>query len=100
MVKKLYETKPRDIVSNLFMVLDEKSVESRTVVLISKSSRTLYSQVVDDEVRYDGIDDIVWRKHCIPFEEVAFFWSLILAKPGDEGDDFLQSTAWRSIDGL
>jgi hypothetical protein len=100
MAEQAKKTNPRSIISELFMVLDKKSEEDRKVVLISRSSRTLYTQDENDEVRFDGVDDIIWRRHRIPFEKAASFWLLVSAMPGDDGDEFLQNSTLRSIDGL
>lgn len=91
--------------THLFMVLDKESEEDRKVVLIHETSRALYAMLdyvgTDrEDVRYEGVDDILWRKHRIPFEKAAFFWLLTGGQPSDEGDEFLQSTRIRTIEGL
>jgi hypothetical protein len=99
------ETDSRRTISNLFMVLDKKSEEDRKVVLIHKTSRTVYAMCdnartdIDGPV-YEGADDILWRRHRIPFEKAAFLWLLVMSQPGDEGDEFLQNTTYGTIDGL
>jgi hypothetical protein len=100
MAEQAKKTDPRSIISELFMVLDEKSEEDRKVVLISRSSRTLYTKDENDEVRFDGVDDIIWRRHRIPFEKAASFWLLVMGMFGNDGDEFLQKSTLRSIDGL
>jgi hypothetical protein len=104
LVDKVEKTSPR-IIANLFMVLDKKSEEDRKVVLIDKTSRTVYAMrdnagTDNDDVVYEGADDILWRKHRIPFEKAAFLWLLLMSKPGDEGDEFLENTTYETIDGL
>jgi hypothetical protein len=104
LVDKVEGTSPR-IISNLFMVLDKESEEDRKVVLIHKTSRTVYAMCdnagtdIDGPV-YEGADDILWRKHRIPFDKVAFLWLLVMSQPGDESDEFLQKTTYGTIDGL
>lgn len=100
LVEKIYKTNPRRIISGLFMVLDKKSEEDRKVVLISESSRTLYAADENEEVRYEGVDNVIWRKHRIPFEKAASFWLLVMGMPGNESDEFLQNTTWKTIDRL
>jgi hypothetical protein len=95
----------RRIIAHLILVLDKKSEEDRKVVLIQKTSRTLYAMIQnaendEDGLEYEGAEDILWRKHRIPFEKVAFFWTLVAAQPGDEGDDFLQNTTYETMNGL
>jgi hypothetical protein len=99
------EKSSRSIINNPVLVLDKKSEEDRKVVLIQKTSRTLYAMLEnakndEEDVEYEGADDILGRKHRIPFEKVAFFWTLILGQPADEGDDFLQNTTYGTMDGL
>jgi hypothetical protein len=33
-----------------------------------------------------------WRKHRVPFEKAFDVWSVIITKPGLEGDEFLEET--------
>lgn len=90
----------RRIASTFFMVLDKNSEKDRKVVLICKCSRTLYKVVQDEDVRYDGAEDRIWRKYRIPFEKVAFIYLVFMSKPGDEGDEFLQNTTQEKLEGL
>jgi hypothetical protein len=100
MAEQAETTDPRSIISKLFMVLDKQSEEDRKVVLISQSSRTLYTEDENDAVWFDGVDDIIWRRHRIPFEKAASFWLLVMAMPRNDGDEFLQNSTLRSINGL
>jgi hypothetical protein len=88
----------KGVVAGEFMVLDKKSEEDREVILINKSLRIFYTQ--DKNTEDENEDEIIWRKHRIPFEKAAFFWLAVMTESGNEGDDFLQSTTLKTIDGL
>jgi hypothetical protein len=91
----------RSVEVAFFMVLDKQSEEDRKVVLISKSLSCLYIDAEnEDGITDDEMKSIIWRKHRIPFEKACFFWLLLGAKPGDEGDEFLQNTTKETPDGL
>jgi hypothetical protein len=86
---------------SLFMVLDKKSEEDRKVVLISQGLASLYvDEENENEVTDNGMGEIIWRKHRIPFEKASYFWLVLASKPGDEGDEFLQNTTTGTADGL
>jgi hypothetical protein len=91
--------KVRSVEVAFFMVLDKQSEEDRKVVLISKSFACLYIDEENEEPG-DKADSVIWRKHRIPFEKACFFWLVLGAKPGDEGDEFLQNTTRETPDGL
>jgi hypothetical protein len=103
-VKTLYgsEKNSGQIDGDFFMVLDKKSADDRKVVLISEGLRELYpeDESLDVQPTYEGADSHIWRKHRVPFEKVAFFYLVLGAKPGMEGDEFLQNTTVRNPDGL
>jgi hypothetical protein len=104
-VESIVEDKDRKntngIIPSFFMVLDKQSATDRKVVLIDKGLRCFY---VNEDEEYKvcdhSNDDILWRKHRIPFEKVCFFWLVLEAKPGMEGDEFLEKTARGSADEL
>jgi hypothetical protein len=82
------------LLSSFFLVLDERSVDDRKVVLIHKSLRFLHGSVEEQErLGEDELEQILWRKHRIPFEKACGFVCLLMVKPGDEGDEFLVNTA-------
>lgn len=80
--EKIYKTGAGRIISDPFMVLDKKSKDDRKVILIHQSLRNLYNQEEGYENWYEGVDNIIWSNHCIPFEKAAFFWLLLTVKPG------------------
>jgi hypothetical protein len=75
-----------------FMVLDERSVTDRHVVVIRKGWEMLNE---DGEIDTEDLapafltERTVWRIFRVPFEEAQEFWGLVDALPGEEGDKFL-----------
>ncbi|KAH7384437.1 hypothetical protein DE146DRAFT_792784 [Phaeosphaeria sp. MPI-PUGE-AT-0046c] len=92
--------KTRLLISIPFMVLDAKSGDDRKVVVIGDSLRTLHAEDENEQIGLKGPDEIVWTRHCVPFEKVAFFSLVMRSQPGDEGYQFLQNTTIATLDGL
>lgn len=83
------------------MVLDKQSEQDHKILLISKGLRSLYDDEYDQSPKAPNTpEDIIWRKHRVPFNKVAFFASIYAAKPGMEGDEFLQNTTLHTAEGL
>jgi len=84
------------------MVLDEKSVEDRMVVVIEKYHvwEDVEGQV--DEMGRDERDDSltmrsVWKRHRVPFERKIRFSLLLHVKPGVESENFLSASFAKTI---
>lgn len=93
-------TGSRAIIPEPFLVLDNNSVNDRKVVLVDESWRTLHAEDENEEIGFKGPDEKIWRRHRVPFENVAFFTGVIISQPGDEGDEFLQNTTFKTLEGL
>ena len=76
-----------------FMVLDERSVTDRHVVLIRKGYEMLNEdgEVDEEDLRPEFLTERrLWRIYRVPFEEAQDFWRVLDVLPGEEGDKFLE----------
>jgi hypothetical protein len=83
-----------------FMVLDERSVKDRHVVVIRKGYEMLNEDgEVDEEDLCLGVltERRVWRIYRVPFEEAQDFWRVLDVLPGNEGDEFLEEERRNSL---
>ena len=83
------------VIKEFFFVLDEQSVQDRSVTVIARGPIWVdaegdidkYGEVPDEEVT----ETVMWKRYRVPFEKVWDFWSILIIKPGSEGEEFLQN---------
>jgi len=80
----------KDIEKGMFLVLDAESFQDRSVTVIDRSPIW-----VDKNGRIDDFDEdpvyesVMWKRHRVPFGKAWGFWSILVVKPGDEGEEYL-----------